>query len=118
MRLSTRTPSVCSNRRNAACWNSSARTIAAITRAAKLQPTASRISRRESEGRRIASRVTGRRSRLGRLRARLLRRTDQAVAQAAHRLDPVGADLLAHAADEHFDGVGVAVEVLVVQVLH
>jgi aspartate/glutamate racemase len=43
--------------------------------------------------------------------------THEAIAQAAHRLDAVGADLLAHAAHEHLDGVAVAVEVLIVQVL-
>src|SRR5205823_6556802 len=40
-----------------------------------------------------------------------------AVAEPAHRLDEVGRDLLAQAADEHLDGVGVAVKVLVVEVL-
>ena len=39
------------------------------------------------------------------------------VAEPAHGLDHVDAELLADAADEHLDGVGVAVEVLVVEVL-
>src|SRR3954463_14899533 len=40
----------------------------------------------------------------------------QQIAEPAHRLNAVDAELLADAADEHFDGVGVAVEVLVVEV--
>src|SRR5436190_326851 len=113
MRLSTSTPRVCSNRRRADCWNRRATTAATITRAARLQPTARSTSRRARDGLLIAPSCT-----LGaRLRADFLRRADQAVAEAADGLDPVGADLLAHAADEHLDGVGVAVEVLVVQVL-
>src|ERR1700744_3507086 len=39
----------------------------------------------------------------------------QAVAQAAHRLDQIGIQLFAQPADEHFDGVGVAVEILIVK---
>src|SRR5580698_928327 len=41
----------------------------------------------------------------------------QAVAQAAHGLDQIGVQLFAQPADEHFDGVGVAVEILVVKML-
>src|SRR5688572_5486672 len=41
----------------------------------------------------------------------------QPVAETAHRLDHVGRDLLAEAADEDLDRVGVAVEVLVVEML-
>lgn len=50
-------------------------------------------------------------------RPQFLSRSGQAVAQAADGLDPVGADLLAQPADEHLDGVGVTVEVLVVEML-
>src|SRR5262245_49453276 len=39
------------------------------------------------------------------------------VAQAANGLDHVRRDLLAQASDEHFDGVGVAVEVLLIKML-
>ena len=39
------------------------------------------------------------------------------IAQAAHGLDDVEAELLAQPADEHLDGVRIAVEVLVVKVL-
>src|SRR5882762_5475663 len=39
------------------------------------------------------------------------------VAEAAHGLDDVDAELLADAADEDLDGVGIAVEVLVVEML-
>src|SRR3954454_6929887 len=42
----------------------------------------------------------------------------QPVAQAADGLDHVGWDLLAQPADEYLDGVGIAVEVLLVEVLH
>src|SRR6185312_9419804 len=42
----------------------------------------------------------------------------QAIAQAAHRLDQIGVQLFAQPADEHFDGVGVAVEILIVEMLH
>ena len=44
------------------------------------------------------------------------RAVDQ-VAEAAHGLDDVDAELLAQAADEDLDGVRVAVEILVVEVL-
>src|ERR1700734_3540345 len=46
---------------------------------------------------------------------RVARQGQEAIAEAAHRLDPVRPDLLAQPADEHLDGVAVAVEVLVVQ---
>src|SRR5262249_27005942 len=39
------------------------------------------------------------------------------IAQAAHRLDHVDTELLANAADEDFDRVRVAVEILVVEML-
>ena len=39
------------------------------------------------------------------------------IAEPAHGLDDVDAELLADAADEHLDGVGIAVEVLVVEML-
>src|SRR5256885_11300741 len=48
--------------------------------------------------------------------ARITRRGEK-IAQAADGLDDLDAELLANAADEHLDGVGVAVEVLVVEVL-
>src|SRR4051812_24383380 len=58
------------------------------------------------------------------LRTRMLRcgrlRTDDRpdpIAHAAHRLDQVDAELLAQPADEHLDGVGVAVEVLIIEML-
>ncbi|GCC46815.1 hypothetical protein chiPu_0030797, partial [Chiloscyllium punctatum] len=44
-------------------------------------------------------------------------RRRQHVAEAANRLDDIDFQLLADAADEHLDGVGVAVEVLVVEML-
>src|SRR5215813_4646123 len=40
------------------------------------------------------------------------------IAQAAYRLDHVDAELLADAADEDLDGVGVTIEVLIVEVLN
>src|SRR5258708_4474386 len=39
------------------------------------------------------------------------------IAETADGLDHVDAELLADAADEHLDGVGVAVEILVVEML-
>src|SRR6516225_9146494 len=39
------------------------------------------------------------------------------VAKAANGLDHVRGDLLAQPADEHFDGVGIAIEVLLVEML-
>src|SRR4249919_1788887 len=48
--------------------------------------------------------------------ARITRRREE-IAQPAHGLDDFDAQLLADAADEHLDGVGVAVEVLVVEML-
>src|SRR6476661_7106951 len=41
----------------------------------------------------------------------------EAIAQAADGLDHIGRDLLAQPANEHLDGVGVAVEVLLVEML-
>ena len=46
IRLSIRSARVASKRRSAACWNRNASSTATITRAAKLQPTASSTSRR------------------------------------------------------------------------
>src|SRR5690242_14274572 len=43
--------------------------------------------------------------------------TAHAVAEAAYGLDHVGRNLLAQAADEHLDGVAVAIEVLLVEML-
>ena len=45
------------------------------------------------------------------------RRRRQQIAEPAHGLDDVDVELLADAADEHLDGVGVAVEILVVEML-
>src|SRR4051812_9994193 len=101
-------------RRMAACWKSRARPAAEMIRVARPQPSASSTRRRARDGWRsapvslIRSRGAGRRG--GRL-AQLLRRAAQAVAQAAGGLDAVGADLLAHPADEHLDGVGIPVEI-------
>src|SRR5580700_11554002 len=47
--------------------------------------------------------------------ARIGRR--EQITETAHRLDYVDAELFADAADEHFDGVGIAVEILVVEML-
>src|SRR3954462_4074510 len=41
----------------------------------------------------------------------------EAVTQAAHGLDQIGVQLLAQAADKDFDRVGVAVEILVIEML-
>src|ERR1700722_17566964 len=41
----------------------------------------------------------------------------QCVSQAAHGLDQAGTEFLAQPAHEHFDGVGVAVEILVIEML-
>src|SRR5690606_38764118 len=46
-----------------------------------------------------------------------LRRPPHAVAEPANRFDQVDAHFLAQPADEHLDGVRVAVEILVVKVL-
>jgi len=40
-----------------------------------------------------------------------------AIAEAAHGLDHVDADLLAQPADEDLDGVRIAIEVLVIEML-
>src|ERR1700687_5451332 len=68
------------------------------TRINTVQVVAEKKRRRASELRRIA------------------RRGEQ-IAEPAHGLDDVHAELLADAADEDLDGVGVAVEVLVVEML-
>ena len=39
----------------------------------------------------------------------------QPVALAADRLDQIDADLLAKAPDEHFDRVGITIEILIVE---
>src|ERR1700733_2323346 len=41
----------------------------------------------------------------------------QQITEAAHRLNHIDAELLADAADEHFDGIGVAVKILIVKML-
>src|SRR5262249_37667832 len=68
------------------------------TRLTPVQRGAEKNSRRASELRRIA------------------RRSEQ-IAKPAHGLDDIDAELFAHAADEDLDGVGVAIEILVVEML-
>src|SRR5215475_11505910 len=41
----------------------------------------------------------------------------QQITEAAHGLDDLDAELLANAADENLDGIGIAVEILVVEML-
>src|SRR5690242_9923288 len=97
-------------RLTAARSNRNASTTAAITSAARLQPSANSTNRRTSDGRMSPPRSIRAVSRgVGLL---LLLRAGEPVAEAADGLDAVGADLLAHPADEHLDGVGIAVEVL------
>src|SRR5215216_2261572 len=60
--------------------------------------------------------VAERKSRSASELARIVGRREE-IAEAAHGLDNIDAELLAHAADKYFDGVGVAVEVLVVKML-
>ena len=61
--------------------------------------------------------LSRRRHRGGLVVQRGLRRLLEAVAEAADGGDHVGAELLADAGDEHLDRVGIAVEVLVVDML-
>src|SRR5262249_60284525 len=68
------------------------------TRITTVQVVAEKNSLRASELRRIA------------------RRSEQ-IAKPAHGLYDIDAELFAHAADEHLDGVGVAIEILVVEML-
>src|SRR5215471_3413181 len=68
------------------------------TRITTVQVVAEKKSRSASELRRIA-------------------RGSEHIAEPAHGLDDVDAELLAHAADEDLDGVGVAVEILIVEML-
>ena len=57
------------------------------------------------------------RKRISAHRAVAASRRGEEIAEPAHGLDHVDAELLADAADEHLDGVGVAVEVLIVEML-
>src|SRR6516225_5771788 len=68
------------------------------TRITTVQVVAEKNNRRASELRRIA-------------------RWSEQIAKPAHGLDDIDAELFADAADEHLDGIGVAIEVLVVEVL-
>src|SRR6266566_5219097 len=68
------------------------------TRITTVQVVAEKNSRRASELRRIA-------------------RWSEEIAKPAHGLYDIDAELFAHAADEHFDGIGVAIEILVVEML-
>src|SRR5215831_2161548 len=68
------------------------------TRITTVQVVAEKNSRRASELRRIA-------------------RWSEQIAKPAHGLDDIDAELFANAADEHLDGIGVAIEVLVVEML-
>src|SRR5262252_10934408 len=68
------------------------------TRITTVQVVAEKNSRRASELRRIA-------------------RWGEQIAEPAHGLDDIDAELFADAADEHLDGIGVAIEVLVVEML-
>src|SRR5690606_126039 len=83
--------------RSTAARNSDDRRTPVMASMTMLQPADETISRKASESRRIVG-------------------FSHAVPQSAHGLDGVGAELLAQPADEHLHRVGVAVEVLVVQV--
>src|SRR4051794_11413246 len=61
---------------------------------------------------------TNTRSALAEARACRAGRRLEDVAEAAHGLDHVHPELAAKPADEHLDGVGIPVEVLVVEMLH
>src|SRR5260370_20050035 len=57
--------------------------------------------------------------RLGTRSTALIRRwRRQQIAKPAHRLDNIDSQLLADAADEHLNGIGVAVEILIVEMLN
>src|SRR3954464_7379559 len=73
-------------------------TIPVTTRIITVQVVAEKKSRRASELRRIA-------------------RRSEEIAKSPHGLDDVDAELLANAPDEDFDGVGIPIEVLVVEML-
>src|SRR5271156_3476471 len=60
--------------------------------------------------------VADRNSRSASELARIARRREE-VAEAAHGLDDLDPELLADAPDEDLDGVGIAIEVLVVEML-
>src|SRR5262245_27173050 len=68
------------------------------TRITMVQVVAEKNSRRASELRRIA-------------------RWSEQIAKPAHGLNDIDAELFADAADEHLDSIGVAIEVLVVEML-
>src|SRR6185312_69093 len=77
------------------------------TRPSMVQIAAAAISRAASE-------FSLRASSLRRAKGRVF----QAVTKAAHGMDQVGVQFLAQAADKDFDGVGIAVEILIVKMLH
>src|ERR1700687_2395710 len=64
----------------------------------------------------VAERKRRSASELARISVSCAGRSEQ-ITEAAHGLDDFDAELLADAADEHLDGVAVAVEVLVVEML-
>src|SRR5262245_56383274 len=97
----------------------------ARTRITTIQVVAEKNRRSASELARIA--FSRRHGRAARAAMTMVRRAiaglarigrGQQIAEAAHGLDHVDAELLADAADEYLDGVAVAVEVLVVEMLH
>src|SRR5690606_26531182 len=98
-------------------WRKSAEMIVAMTNmAATAQIVEKAMTRKASErGRILDSRIgfTGAAGRASPSRLRLA----YPVTHAAHRLDHVDAHLLAQATDEHLDRIGIAVEILVVQML-
>ena len=100
--------------------SSSKRLVAAwLKKAESERPAATRTARLHAAGQYDQAADEGARPR-ARARSRLARlalQGDEAIAQPTHGLDPFGADLAPHAADEDFDGVGIPVEILIVEVL-
>src|SRR5690242_17754129 len=64
----------------------------------------------------VADRKRRSASELARMSTRVGRR--EQISQAAHRLDDLDAQLLANAADEHFDRIRIAIEILIVKMFN
>src|SRR5690606_5459766 len=111
-RLSSRTTSRASKLRSTDSRNREDRATPPATRAAAIQ-SAANSTRRSASDRVFAKRPMGG----DEARSIFFVGRRKAVSQAAHRVDHVGAELLAQPAYEYFDRVRIAVEVLIVDVL-
>src|SRR5690606_28358557 len=115
IRLNRWAESTLSKPRSLTCRNSATITVAMITRAMTAQIEDSATTRNVSDRSHVAMRILSQFCSLSSLLTGI--RFAHPVSHAAHGLDQVHAQLLAQTTHEHLDRIGIAVEILVVEML-